>query len=73
MEKQSFEKFISQIKKYDLTGAFNNIEEFEKWVKNLSKKQVKNFNDLNINPKSILFPQKLMKRKQVPRTCKTVG
>jgi len=60
MEKQSFEKFISQIKKYDLTGAFNNIEEFEKWVKNLSKKQVKNFNDLNINPKSILFPQKLL-------------
>ena len=60
MEKQSFQKFISQIKKYDLTGAFNDIEEFQKWVKNLSKKQVKNFNDLNINPESILFPKKLL-------------
>ena len=53
-------KFISQIKKYNLTETFNDIKEFENWIDGLTKKQIDNFNSLNVNPDSILFPKHLL-------------
>ena len=60
MEKETLKKFISQIKKYNLTETFSDIKEFENWIDKLSKKQTDNFNSLNVNPNSILFPKSLI-------------
>ena len=60
MEKETLKKFINQIKKYNLTETFSDIKEFENWLNGLSKKQIDNFNSLNINPNSILFPKHLL-------------
>lgn len=60
MEKETLKKFINQTKKYNLTETFSDIKEFENWLNGLSKKQVDNFNSLNVNPVSILFPKHLL-------------
>lgn len=60
MKNEDLKKIISQIKKYDLKEVFNSPEELEGWLSKLSKKQVQNFNSLNIEPDIIKFPKHLL-------------
>lgn len=60
MKKEDLKKLISQIKKYDLVKCFSSPDNFEKWLSNLSEKQIKNINSISIEPENIIFPKKLL-------------
>lgn len=60
MQKEELSKLIFQIKKYNLLKSFSNVENFEKWLKGLNKKQIMNFNSLNIEPSLIKFPVRIL-------------
>lgn len=60
MTQEQLKKLISQIKKYDLISLFDNAEEFDKWLLSLNDLQIKNFNNLTINPIEIIFPKYLL-------------
>ncbi len=60
MKSYELKELINQIKKYELTKEFNNLNEFKKWISKLNSKQIKNFNNLKINPEEIMFPKKLL-------------
>lgn len=60
MKREELKKIISQIKKYNLTKAFENTEEFDKWLSKLTVKQIQNFNSLTVEPSSMMFPIKLL-------------
>ena len=60
MKSYELRELINQIKKYELTKEFNNLKEFEEWISKLNRKQIKNFNNLIINPEEIIFPKKLL-------------
>ena len=44
------------IRKYNLEKAFDTPKDFDKWLKGLSAKQIKNFNSLTVEPSEIQFP-----------------
>lgn len=56
MNIEQLKKILNQIKKYNLTSAFKDIDEFNNWITKLNAKQIKNFNSLNILPTEIKFP-----------------
>lgn len=55
MKNADLKKIVSQIRKYDLQEAFDSTEQLGKWLANLNKKRIKNFNSLNIEPDLINF------------------
>jgi len=56
MKSDDLKKLISQIKKYNLEKVFDTPQDFDKWVKKLTIKQIKNFNSLVVDPSEIQFP-----------------
>lgn len=60
MNREELKKLIEQIKKYNLTNAFDNTEEFDEWLLKLNEKRIRNFNNLSVEPSSIFFPRKLL-------------
>lgn len=56
MKSDELKKLISQIRKYNLEKAFDTPKDFDKWLNNLSAKQIKNFNSLAVEPSEIQFP-----------------
>ncbi len=56
MKSDELKKLISQIRKYNLEKAFDTPKDFDKWLKGLSAKQIKNFNSLTVEPSEIQFP-----------------
>ena len=60
MNKEELKKLIEQIKKYNLTKAFDTTEEFDEWLLKLNEKRIRNFNNLSVEPSSIFFPSKLL-------------
>lgn len=60
MKKEHLKQLLNQIKKYKLTKLFNNSTEFDKWLNSLSIKQIKNLNNLTIEPDKTIFIKKLL-------------
>ena len=58
MNREELKKLIEQIKKYNLTNAFDNTEEFDEWLLKLNEKRIRNFNNLSVEPSSIFFPRR---------------
>lgn len=56
MKSDELKKLISQIRKYNLEKAFDTPKDFDKWLNNLSAKQIKNFNNLMVESSEIQFP-----------------
>lgn len=56
MKSDELKKIISQIKKYNLEKVFDTPKDFDKWLNNLSTKQINNFNNLTVEPSKIQFP-----------------
>ena len=49
MKNEVLKEIISQIKRYDLSGAFSSVEEFKKWASQLNSTQIKNFLSLDLD------------------------
>lgn len=60
MKSDELKKLISQIRKYNLEKVFDTPKDFDKWLNNLSAKQIKNFNSLMVEPDEIQFPEKFL-------------
>lgn len=56
MKSDELKKLISQIKKYNLEKAFDASKDFDEWLNGLNAKQIRNFNNLIVNPDEIQFP-----------------
>lgn len=53
MKEDTLKKIIEQIKKYELTNSFSNVEELKKWASKLNSIQIKNFLNLDIDLEEI--------------------
>ena len=53
MKNETLKQIIEQIKKYELTEIFSDVEEFKKWVSKLNSTQVNNFLSLDIDLEEI--------------------
>ena len=53
MKNEILKKIINQIKKYELTESFKDVEEFNKWVSKLNNVQIDNFLSLDIDLEEI--------------------
>ena len=53
MKNETVKQIIEQIKKYELTETFSDVEEFKKWASKLNSTQVNNFLSLDINLEEI--------------------
>ena len=53
MKNETLKQIIEQIKKYELTETFSDVEEFKKWASKLNSTQVNNFLSLNIDLEEI--------------------
>ena len=53
MKNETLKQIIEQIKKYELTETFSDVEEFKKWASKLNSTQVNNFLSLDINLEEI--------------------
>ena len=53
MNNEILKKIIEQIKKYELTEFFSDIEEFKKWASKLNGVQINNFLSLDIELEEI--------------------
>ena len=51
VKNETLKKVIEQIKKYELTDSFVDVEGFKKWVSELDSTQINSFLSLNIDPK----------------------
>ena len=60
MKKDELKKLISQIRKYNLEKVFDTPDKFDNWLNNLNDKQLKNFNNLNIEPNYIRFSKNVL-------------
>lgn len=60
MNKEQLKKIINQMKKYNLTKEFDDINEFNDWLLTLNDNQIKNFSKLDIPSEEIKFPTKLL-------------
>ena len=43
MKNETLNKIIEQIKKYNLSSSFSDVENFKKWVSELNDTQINNF------------------------------
>lgn len=50
MTKKELEQILNQLEKYDLVKEFNTKEDLDMWLKDLNKKQINNFINLDIDP-----------------------
>ena len=50
MTKNELGQILNQLEKYDLVKEFNTKEDLDMWLKDLNKKQINNFINLDINP-----------------------
>ena len=50
LNKEDLDKLLEQIKKYKLDSFFKSENEFIEWVESLSVKQIKNFNNIDVEP-----------------------
>ena len=59
MKNETLNKIIEQIKKYNLSSSFSDVENFKKWVSELNDTQINNFlsfdMDLEKNYKHLLI------------------
>ena len=53
MKNETLKQIISQIKKYELTESFSDVEEFKKWASKLNSTQINNFLSLDIDLEEI--------------------
>ena len=53
MKNETLKQIIKQIKKYELTESFSDIEKFKEWVSKLNSTQINNFLSLDINLEEI--------------------
>lgn len=53
MKNETLKQIIEQIKKYELTETFSDVEEFKKWASKLNSTQVNNFLSLDIGLEEI--------------------
>jgi len=53
MKNETLKQIIEQIKKYELTESFSDVEEFKNWASKLNKTQIINFLSLDINLEEI--------------------
>ena len=53
MKNETLKQIIEQIKKYELTETFSDVEEFKKWASKLNSTQVNNFLSLDIDLEEI--------------------
>lgn len=53
MKNETLKKIIEQIKKYELTNSFSDVETFKKWAAKLNSIQINNFLSLDINLEEI--------------------
>lgn len=53
MKNETLKQIIEQIKKYELTETFSDVEEFKKWVSKLNGTQINNFLSLDIKLEEI--------------------
>lgn len=53
MKNETLKQIIEQIKKYELTEIFSDVEEFKKWASKLNSTQVNNFLSLDIDLEEI--------------------
>lgn len=60
MKNETLKQIISQIKKYELTETFVDIEQFKKWASKLNSTQINNFLSLDINLEEIKNLKKLL-------------
>lgn len=49
MKNDILKQIISQIKKYELTDSFSDIERFKSWTSKLNSTQISNFLSLNVD------------------------
>lgn len=57
MKTQELKTIIEQIKRYELTKAFNSPEDLDKWLDNLNNRQINNLITLDINPDELTVPK----------------
>ena len=53
MKNDTLKQIIEQIKKYELTESFSDIEAFKKWASKLNSTQINNFLSLDIDLEEI--------------------
>ena len=53
MKNETLKQIIDQIKKYELTETFSDVEEFKKWASKLNSTQINNFLSLDIDLEEI--------------------
>lgn len=53
MKNETLKQIINQIKKYEITETFSDIEAFKKWVSKLNSTQISNFLSLDIDLEEI--------------------
>lgn len=53
MENETLKRIINQIKKYELTETFSDIEQFKDWISKLNSTQINNFLSLDIDLEEI--------------------
>ena len=49
MKNDTLKQIIEQIKKYELTESFSDVDEFKKWASKLNSTQINNFLSLDID------------------------
>ena len=69
MKNETLKQIISQIKKYELTESFSDIEQFKKWAANLNSTQINNFLSLDIKLEDIMKLRHLLINSDL-LTCK---
>ena len=60
MKKETLKRIIKQIKKYELTESFSDIEKFKDWISKLNSTQINNFLSLNIDLEEIKHLKRLL-------------
>ena len=60
MKTQELKSIIQQIKRYDLSNAFDSPEELDKWLESLNNRQINNIITLDLNPEELNIPAKVI-------------
>lgn len=60
MKKETLKRIINQIKKYELTESFSDIEKFKDWISKLNSTQINNFLSLDIDLEEIKNLKRLL-------------
>lgn len=54
MKNETLNKIIEQIKKYNLSSSFSDVENFKKWVSELNDTQINNFLSFDMDLEKII-------------------